>query len=106
MGEDIIKKIESGSHVLVPKHERYLRYVSLVSVIALIFTIGISWGKADDRMFDSAEQKTTIINSIETLDVMSLDEMQDEFVTRREYELLLQGQSEIKDMIREHTKGH
>lgn len=90
--------------------DKVLRIAQLGSVITLIFVIGVTYGRSQDRMFDSAEQKTETINHTDSShpnykDVhMTLAEKQDEFVTRREYKLLLKGQDEIKQALRDLNK--
>lgn len=96
----------TGSYIKTSVWDRVLKYAQLISVIILIFTIGVTWGKSQDRMFDNAEQKASTISHSDPKNPgykdihMTLQENQAEFVTRREYILLLKGQDEIKDMIR------
>jgi len=110
MSEEQKEKIESGTHVLIPKTERWIRYASLVGVVVLIFTVGVTWGQSGDRMFKDSEQlNTTVTHADEDSkaykDVhMTLAEKQAEFVTRREYDLLVKGQDEIKELIRDLEK--
>jgi len=90
--------------------DKVLRLAQLASVLVLIFTIGVTWGRAQDRMFDDPSQKSRVVTHSDQKaegysDIhMTLQEKQEEFVTRREYILLIKGQDEIKDMIREELK--
>lgn len=94
-------------YIIGPKWDKYLKLTQLVGIIILIFSVGIIWGRTQDRMFDSAEQKNSTIIHTDPESLMfkdfhmSLRDKQSEFVTRREYELLVKGQDEIKEMIRD-----
>jgi hypothetical protein len=61
-------------------------------------------------MFDNIKQKSRVISHSDPTEDgykdihMTLKEQQKEFVTRREYNLLIKGQDEIKTMLREELK--
>lgn len=82
MGEDIREKWETGNYVLIPTWEKYLRYISIVGVVSLIFYTGV-WTN------DSTKNLST---HVESKDIhMPLQEKQQEFITRREYEIILKN---------------
>lgn len=105
MSNEQREKLESGTHVLIPKSERWIRYSGLAGVILMIFVMGITWGQSQDRMFTSSEQKIITVNHADEEKKAYKDthktvsELSDYFVTRKEYELLLKGQDEIKLLI-------
>ena len=90
--------------------DKVLRLAQLTSVLALIFTIGVTWGQSQEKMFDNPNQKSRVISHSDEQeagyydDHMTLKEGQKEFATRREYILLLKGQDEIKTILREQYK--
>jgi len=107
IGQEEQRKLESGSYVLIPKGERWLRYISLVSVISLIFSMGVFSANSKGKMFNSPEEKARTINHAkEDTRVygeahQTITQLQSEFVTRREYDMIVKGQDEIKEMIRD-----
>ena len=85
------QKLDAGTHVLIPKGERWLRYISLVSVIGVIFAMGVWTATSRTLMFDNPEQKnkiTTHISPAESEKHKTFEDMELKFVTRKEYELL------------------
>lgn len=105
MSKEQIEKLESGTHVLIPRGERWLRYTSLISVVLLVFAMGAWTSASRGLMFDDKGQKNTVITHSHPDSEgykavhMTLEEAQDQFVTRREYQLLMKGQEDIKRLI-------
>lgn len=82
MSEEQFEKLSTGQYVVVPKWEYYLKYLSLLGIIYLIFYIG-SWTK---------NQEATIFNHVKNGDEhRTLREAQKEFITRREFDLTLKN---------------
>ena len=95
MSEDILEKIESGNYALIPTWERYLRFITLIAVISLIFYTG-AWTK---------NQEVTMSTHIENMDEhRTLREAQKEFVTRREYDILYSLLSKMNTNLEQITR--
>lgn len=110
MSNEQKEKLESGTYVLVPKSERLIKYGSLIGIVLIIFAMGITWGQSEDKMFDNSAQKNNIINHADetkktyTETHKTVSELSDYFVTIKQYELLVKGQDEIKDLIKASKK--
>ena len=90
MNSDIQQKWETGNYVMIPKWERYLRFVSIIGVVSLIFYMG-AW---------TNNSKKTVSSHVETKDIhMPLAKAQAEFITRREYNITLKNIEKSLDAI-------
>jgi len=82
MSDEQLEKLATGNYVAVPKWEYYLKYITLLGVVYLIFYIG-SWTK---------NQEATMFNHLKNDDEhRTLKEAQKEFITRREFDLTLKN---------------
>ena len=82
MEDKVLKKIESGNYTLIPTWERYLRFLSLLGLVLLIFYIG-AWTKDSERNVSAHTDNKNVH--------MPLQEAQSEFITRREYNITLRN---------------
>ena len=86
--------------------QKYLPYVSLISVFILFFYIGQWTAKAESKMFDSASQKELLIQHPGNIDIhMPYSEKVKVFVPRTEIEAMKSDVSEIKKDIKELIKS-
>lgn len=90
--EETIQKLESGNYQLIPTWERYLRYVSLIGFISLIFYIG-TWTNTVEKGIGNHADNTDLHRT--------LPEAQSEFVTRREFEILSSTLKDINTNLKE-----
>ena len=80
--EKLVEKLKSGSYTLIPTWERYLRLVSALGVVYLIFYLG-AWSKNAEVSFHNHQSNKDIH--------MPLMDAQTEFITRREYNITLKN---------------
>lgn len=100
MTQQDIEKFKEGTYVLVPKWDYYLKYLSLLGIVTLIFYIGFDRKDMDTRIFDSPSQKNKVLDHLLSQEAhMSLKDKEDLFVTRREYVQTLQSFKETMDRL-------
>lgn len=107
MTEKEINELKNGTYVLVPKWDYYLKYTSLLGVIVTIFYIGAWTSSAENRMFDSPADKTLTKEHLNNLILHPNDkEVEDKYVTRREYiQTLVMIQESLKEIKDEQKKN-
>ena len=90
VGEDILEKLQSGQYSLIPTWERYLRLVTLLGVVYLIFYVG-AWTKDMEASTENHRSNDDIHRP--------LKEDQNQFIPRREYEITLKNIENILKKI-------
>ena len=96
MSDEQFEKLQNGQYIVVPKWEYYLKYVSLLGIVYLIFYIG-AWSK---------KQEASVLNHIQNEDEhRSLRQAQEEFVTRREFNMLENSLKKIDTNLEEIKKA-
>lgn len=99
-------KLDRGTHVLIPKWEVLLKYVALAGIIVYIYNFGSKDAIDAGKMLDSIKQKEAVVSHVEVKNEihMSLQELQNAFVTRREYEQTLTILGSINENLEEINK--
>jgi len=86
-----------------------IKLAPLLSIIVLLFTVGMIWGKTEGRMFDDSKQKHESVSHSDPKGKvyedshLTMEQVNEEalarFVTKEDFNKVISGQNEIKQLI-------